>query len=295
MHQLLKRRARASRPGFSLTELLVAFTLVAVLGAMLTRFLLAQSRFTEHQHSLQEARAVSRHAMNVLESELRMVQDSGGLESVSADGRTITALVPYRFGLHCGIVGTANVVSMLPVDSLVAAQAVYAGFAWRSRDGGYHNVFTATLPTTSSNVAQCTGTNAGQAGVRTMSLSGRTGAVLETTPAVTDATIGQPVFFFQRVTWQFKASQRVPGTYGLYRTVQGGTSEELLALFDATARFKYWTANATASISAAPAVALIRGLDVVLAARSSTASRSSGEPATSEVVATIFFRNVRKN
>lgn len=295
MHQLLNRGARAARAGFSLTELLVAFTLVAILGAMLTRFLLAQSRFTEHQHSLQEARMVSRHAMNLLESELRMVQDSGGLEAVSADGRTITALVPYRFGLHCGIVGTANVVSMLPVDSLAAAQAVHAGFAWRSRDGAYNNVFTATLPVTSANASQCTGTNSGQAGVRTMTLSGRTGAVLETTPAVTGATIGQPVYFFQRVTWEFKASQRIPGTFGLYRTVQGGPSEELLALFDSTARFKYWTATATASVAAAPAVGLIRGLDVVLAARSATTPRSSRDPSTSEVVATIFFRNVRKN
>lgn len=273
----------------------MAFTLVAVLGAMLTRFLLAQSRFTEHQHALMEVRTVSRHAMNVLESELRMVQDSAGLESVSADGKSVTALVPFRFGLHCGVIGTANVVSMLPVDSLMAAQAVYAGFAWRSRDGAYNNVFTATAPTTSSNAGQCTGTSGTQAGIRTMSLSGRTGAVLETTPAVAEATIGQPVYFFQRVTWEFKASARVPGTFGLYRTVAGGTSEELLALFDSTARFKYWTSNAVASVSAPPAVPLIRGVDVVLSARSTSTPRSSSEPPTSQVVATIFFRNVRKN
>lgn len=295
MHQLLTPRFRAPRAGFSLVELLVAFTLVAILGVMLTRFLLAQSRFTEHQHSLREARMVSRSAMNILESELRMVQDSGGLESVSQDGRTITALVPFRFGLHCGIIGTANVVSMLPVDSLMAAQAVLAGFAWRSRDGAYHNVFSTTTPAVSSNSGQCTGTGFGQAGIRTMSLSGRTGAVLETTPAVTDATIGQPVFFFQRVTYEFKASQKVPGTYGLYRSVEGGTSEELLALFDAEARFKYWTSGASASVAAPPAVALIRGLDVVLSARSATTARASTAPATSQVVATIFFRNVRKN
>jgi type II secretory pathway pseudopilin PulG len=288
------RAPRRRRPGFSLVELLVAFTLVAILGLMLTRFLLAQSRFTEHQHALREARMVSRHALNILESELRMVQDSGGLEIAAADGKTIRALVPYRFGLFCGTIGTKSVVSMLPVDSLMLAQAVFAGYAWRSQAGAYTNVFT-TAPTTSTSSTQCTGSSSGQAGIRTFSLSGRSGTVMDVSTAATAATIGQPVYFFQRVTYEFKASTRMPGTYGLYRTVEGGTSEELLALFDADARFKYWTANATASVAAPPAIALIRGLDVVLSAQSATATRATGEAATSEVVATIFFRNVRKN
>jgi len=283
------------RRGFSLTELLVAFTLVAILGVMLTRFLLAQSRFTEHQHSLQEARMVSRNALNVLESELRMVQDSGGLESVSVDGRTITARVPYRFGLFCGHVGVKTVASLLPVDSLMAAQAIFAGYAWRSESGSYNYVSTTTTPVTSTNATQCTGTTGTNAGIRTFTLSGRTGSVVDLSPAATGAVVGQPLFLFQRVTYEFRASTRVPGTYGLWRTVEGGTPEELLALFDTGARFKYWTANAVASVAAPPNVALIRGLDVVLAARSSASSRFSGTPATSEIVATIFFRNVRKN
>lgn len=289
------RSARGPRRGFSLVELLVAFTLVAILGAMLTRFLLAQSRFTEHQHALQEARTISRNALNILESELRMVQDSGGLEVASADGRTLRALVPYRFGLYCGTVGTKTVASLLPVDSLMAAQAVFAGYAWRSQSGGYTNVFTTAAPTTSTNAQQCTGNGATQAGITTLTLNGRSGTIVELSPAATAAVIGQPLFLFQRVTYEFKASTRIPGTYGLYRTVDGGSSEELLALFDSGARFKYWTSNATASVAAPPAVALIRGVDVVLAARSSSTPRFTGTPATSEIVATIFFRNVRKN
>ena len=289
------RRARRMRRGFSLVELLVAFTLVAILGVMLTQFLLAQSRFTEHQHALQEARMVSRNALNVLESELRMVQDSGGLEVASADGRTIQALVPYRFGLYCGTVGLKSVASLLPVDSLMAAQAVFAGYAWRSQSGEYNNVFTTTAPVASASTTQCTGNGAAQAGISTLTLNGRAGMVADLSPAATAAVIGQPLFLFQRVAYEFKASARIPGTYGLYRTVEGGTSEELLALFDSTARFKYWTSNATASVAAPPDVALIRGVDVVLAARSSEVRRSTGSPATSEIVATIFFRNVRKN
>lgn len=289
------RRAPGGRRGFSLVELLVAFTLVAILGVMLTRFLLAQSRFTEHQHALREARTVSRNALNVLESELRMVQDSGGLEVASADGKTLRALVPYRFGLYCGTVGTKTVASLLPVDSLMAAQAVFAGYAWRSQSGGYTNVFTTSAPVTSASATQCTGTGATQAGIKTFTLSGRAGTVVDLSPSAPAAVIGQPLYLFQRVTYEFKASARIPGTYGLYRTVEGGASEELLALFDAAARFKYWTTNATASVAAPPAIALIRGVDVVLASRSSSTPRFTGTPATSEIVATIFFRNVRKN
>lgn len=285
---------RAPRRGFSLVELLVAFTLVAILGLMLTRFLLAQSRFTEHQHALREARMVSRNALNILESELRMVQDSGGLEVASADGKTIRALVPYRFGLYCGTIGAKSVLSMLPVDSVMLAQAVFTGYAWRSQAGNYTNVFT-TSPTTSTNSNQCTGNGASQAGIRTLTLSGRSGTVMDVSPAASGAVIGQPVFFFQRVTYEFKASGRVPGTFGLYRTVGSGVAEELLAQFDAGARFKYWTANATASVAAPPAVALIRGLDVVLSSQSATTARAINDEVTSEIVATIFFRNVRKN
>jgi prepilin-type N-terminal cleavage/methylation domain-containing protein len=288
-------QARRRQRGFSLVEILVAMTVLAILGTMLTRFLVAQSRFTEQQNALRGARMVSRQAMNILESELRMVQDSGGIEVASNDGRIITALVPYRFGLHCGVVGSANVVSMLPVDSLMLAQAVFAGFAWRTRDGAYHNVFTTNPPLVSSNGGQCTGTSSGQAGIRTLTLSGRAGSILEVEPAQPAATMGQPLFFFQRITYEFKASQAFPGTYGLYRTVQGGPSEELMAPFDSSARFKYWKAGAAASVAAAPPVAEIRGLDVVLSAQSTYTPAARESPARSRVIATIFFRNVRKN
>lgn len=290
------RAARGEvRAGFSLVEVLVAFTVLAVLGVMLTRFLMAQSRFTEHQNAMRGARLVARQAMNVLESELRMVQDSGGLEEVSADGRRIRALVPYRFGLNCGVVDGSSVVSMLPVDSLSLAQAVYVGYAWRSRSGVYTNVFTTDTPTVSPNATQCTGGGFGQANIRTVTLAGRAGAVLDLKPESEDAPVGQPVFFFQRVTYEFRESDAFPGTLGLYRSVEDGPTEELMAPFDTTARFKYWTAGAAASVAAPPPVALIRGIDVVLAARSSYIPATRGGPARSNVVATIFFRNVRRN
>lgn len=293
MLSVMSKHARRTRHAFTLVEVLVAFTLAGLLGAMITRFIVSQSRFTDQQNALRGARAVSRQAMNVLESELRMVQDSGGIELASADGKTIRGLVPYRFGLICGIWLARTVVSMLPIDSLTLAQARYAGFAWRNNAGAYVTVPSATPPASAASPAQCTGSLSSQAGIRTVSMSGRAGSVLDIEPALPLAPMGSVVFFFQRVTYEFRASQAFVGQFGLYRTIEGGSSEELIAPFDSSARFKYWTRGAAASVAAPPALPLIRGVDVVLSGRSSYAPVGKTAPTKSTVIASIFFRNVR--
>jgi prepilin-type N-terminal cleavage/methylation domain-containing protein len=286
------------RRGFSLTELLVAMTIFAILGALLTRALLTQGRFADQQNAARLSRMVARQGMNILESEMRMVQDSGGIEVAAADGKSIRVLVPYRFGLNCGVAGGKTVVSMLPVDSLSLAQARYAGFAWRNQLSRYQTVTPAApagadAPAASASATQCTGSGAGQSQIATLTLNGRSGAVLDVSPAQATAPKGQPVFFFQRVTYTFAASTLFPGKVGLYRAVQGGTSEEIMAPFDTLARFKYWTQNAAASVASPPALALIRGVDVVFSAQSSYTPMGKTTPTRSTVVASIFFRNVR--
>ena len=293
MHQVLSLRRFRCRLAFTLVEVIVAFTIAALLGLMITRFLVSQSRFTDQQNALRGARAVSRLAMNILESELRMVQDSGGIDLASANGKTIRVFVPYRLGINCGVTGGSMTVSMLALDSLSVAQAKHAGFAWRDHGGVYHVVSSSSVPAVAADPTQCTGSGAGQAGIRTPAFSGRAGSILDIQPAQPAAPVGQAVFFFQRVTYEFKASQAFPGQYGLYRSLDGGGSEELIAPFDSTARFKYWTRGASASVAAPPDVRLIRGVDVVLAARSGYAPVGKLEPTKSTVIATIFFRNVR--
>jgi hypothetical protein len=287
------------RRAFTLVEILVAFTVLGIMGAMFVRIILSQSRFTDQQNAMRGARSVSRLALNILESELRMVQDSGGIDFASADGRTIRAIVPFRFGLYCGVSSGGTVVSMLPIDSLTLAQAVYAGWALRSHTGTYTTILPADplgadAPVLSVDPAQCTGASAGQAQVRTLSVNGRAGQVLDIRPA-RSGTIAQPVFFFQRITYAFQASATFPGQWGLYRMVQGGSTEELMAPFDSSARFKYWTRGAAASVAAAPALPLIRGIDVVFAARSRYTPIGRSSPSRSTVIASIFFRNVRSN
>ena len=289
---------RPRRRGFSLVELMVSLTILGVLGAIFTRIIVSQGRFTDQQNAIRGARTISRQAMNILSSEIRMVQDSGGIDSASTDGKTVRLLVPYRFGINCGVYSGKNVVSMLPVDSLTLAQAIYAGYAWRSPQGAYTVVVPgdptgSNRPVTSTDASQCTGSGSGEARVRTLSMNGRNGQVLDITPTAPSALQGQIIFFYQRITYRFAASTAFPGKIGLWREVQGGSNDELMAPFDTTARFKYWTTGATASVSAPPALALIRGLDVVLAAQSRYTAAGKTAPSRSTVVASLFFRNVR--
>jgi hypothetical protein len=186
---------------------------------------------------------------------------------------------------------------------------VYAGYAWRNPQGYYTVVVPtaptgADLPVSSANASQCTGSGSGQARVNTLSLKNssgvvRSGQVLDITPTAPAALQGQVVFFYQRVIYKFAASTAFPGRIGLWRVVQGGSTDELMAPFDTSARFKYWKAPdagqpwPTASVAAPPAVALIRGLDVVLAAQSRYTPAGKTAPIKSTVVASLFFRNVR--
>ena len=151
----------------------------------------------------------------------------------------------------------------------------------------------ADLPVAAADASKCTGSSTDEARVRTLSINGRSGQVLDITPTAPSALQGQIVFFYQRITYRFAASTAFPGRIGLWRSVQGGSTDELMAPFDTTARFKYWTTGATASVSAPPALPLIRGLDVVLAAQSRYTAAGKTSPSKSTVVASIFFRNVR--
>jgi prepilin-type N-terminal cleavage/methylation domain-containing protein len=299
VHFMLIPNAR--RAGFSLAELIVAMVLLGILGAAFTRIMVTQGRFSDQQNALRSARTVSRQGMNILLSEARMVQDSNGVDSASADGKTIRFFVPYRFGINCGVSGTKNVVSMLPVDSATVAQAVYAGWAYRNNNGRYNRPSVAAplgadAPTTAASPAQCTGSGAGQAQIKTLTLNGRAGSVLDITPmtATTAAPMGEPVYFYQKVTYSFLPSTAFPGSNGLYRSVMGGSTEELAAPFDTSARFKYWTSGAAASVSAPPAnLDLITGVDVVFVARSIYTPMGKTAPSKTTVVTSIFFKNVR--
>jgi prepilin-type N-terminal cleavage/methylation domain-containing protein len=290
---------RIRRSGFTLNEVVISLVILGIIGTAFTRTITYQTRYLAHETSLRTARSVARSGSNILVSDLRTVQDSGGVDSVTSDGKLIRILVPYRFGLICATVGTTTTVSMLPTDSATIALSVYKGFAWRGATGRYTYLFpsnptTTDLPVTAVTPALCTGSAAGQAQIRTVSANGRTGQTLDLkTTAATGATSGSPVFMFQKITYSFRTSGVYPSALGLWRNVEGGVNEELVAPFDTSARFRFYQPGDDTSRVAPPTLANIRGLDLVLNALSPVRSSNKAGYPMEKVVTSVFFKNVR--
>lgn len=289
------------RRGFTLIEVTIALVILGIIGVAATRLLMMQSRFYDKMSNQRNARSIARSSMAIMLSDLRMVQDSLGVDSASADGKTLRILVPYRFGLVCSAGLLSTTVSMLPADSATIAQSVYNGFAWRDTTTGlYHYVTGSSSPASASSPATCTGNSGGQAQIRTVSMNGRSGAAFDiSTIGSTGAPVGTPIFFWSKITYSFKASSmpQYAGYLGLYRkTVSGSTTvdEELLAPFDTTARFRYYTVGDDTSRTVVPAAANIRGVDLVLNSLSpKITSEKNATHSPSYMETSVFFKNTR--
>jgi prepilin-type N-terminal cleavage/methylation domain-containing protein len=274
MHAVMLRSRRA---GFTLVEVLIALTLTAVLGAAVTGAFVSQSRFFDRQEKVGAARNVSRSAINIIMSELRMVERSGGV--TAATNSAITLRVPYAMGLYCNLnVGTMRI-SRLPADSAQLASAVYSGYAFRTSASTYTYV-PGTLPPTPGTAGSCTASGVTE-------LAG--GGVMNV-PLGTPLTVATPVFLYQLVTYEFKASTMVPGRIGLYRRVVGA-EEELLAPFDTTAMFRFYESDAAVPQTAVPGtLSNITGIELVLDGLS---ERPNGDGTFQrvELSTSVFFRN----
>jgi prepilin-type N-terminal cleavage/methylation domain-containing protein len=292
-----------ARRGMTLAEVMIALVLIGIVGAMFTKMLVAQGRFYNAQYAQRSARSVSRAPMNVLLSELRMVQDSGGVADAQADGKRVRLKVPYRFGVVCGTPGAATVASMLPVDSAVSA--TYAGWAWRAVDGSYTEVV-ASDPfgaeslrdvTGQAGAAPCAAAHIHRPVVKTK--GGVTeGRVLELRPASGAALPISPVYLWQYVAYEFKASTAYPGWIGLYRIEADGTAAakelEVMAPFDTSARFRFFVPGQdTSQVDVPETLASIRGLDLVLNGAAGMTVPSGSAPAVSRLTTAVFFKNVR--
>jgi prepilin-type N-terminal cleavage/methylation domain-containing protein len=291
---------KSPRSGFTLNEVLIALTILGIIGAAATKLLASQSRFYDQQTNIRNARSIARSSVNVMLSDLRMVQDSGGVDSVSDDGRTMRVLVPYRFGLVCGTTGTTTTVMMLPIDSAVAGMSVYNGFAFRNPNTGRYtyiapaNPTAADKPVSAAVPALCTGNGGGQARLVSVAMNARTSATLDLPYSVASGAVAtSPVFFYQKITYSFKTSGTYPNYYGLYRNVQGGVNEELLAPFQTDARFRYYVRGSDTSRVTVPVKDSIRGVDLVLNAVSPRAVSNGLNASPSSMVMSIFFKNIR--
>jgi prepilin-type N-terminal cleavage/methylation domain-containing protein len=290
---------KRARRGFTLNEMLISLVLLSIIGATFTRILRYQTRYFAHETTLRTARTVARTATNLLLSDLRVVQDSGGVDSVASDGKLIRVLVPYRFGLVCATNGSTTTVSLLPSDSATMAMSVYKGFAFRNATGRYTYVFptdptnSSQLPIASSTPASCTGNGNGQAQISSVSVTGRTGDIIDLRGVASGAPAVAPVFLFEKVSYSFKTSAVYPPQLGLWRNVENGRDEELVAPFDTASRFRFYKPGDDTSRVSPPDKAEIRGIDIVLSALSQKAATSATSTNSVRVVTSVFFKNVR--
>ena len=288
---------RSLRRGFSLAEILIAMVLIGVIGGVFTRVMVVQSRYYDQQNQKRNARAVSRSAMNVILSDLRMVQDSLGVDSLSTDGKLIRVRVPYWFGLICSSTAAGMTVSMLPIDSSVTAMAQYNGYAWRNPANGlYTYVPTATAPVAGV-AATCTGNLLGQARIATVTVNGRSGSVLTVVPGDAAAAATNAVFFWQRITYSFAASTFFPNRFALWRQVGNQRPEEIMGPFDGGSRFRIYRRGDDTSVTAVALsdTATVRGVDIVLTGVAQKMTSGASSYQQSKMVSSVFFKNLRNN
>lgn len=269
-----------TRAGFTLAEIMVALTLTGVIGAAVTGVFISQSEFYDRQEKTGFARGVSRGAVNMMMSELRMVEKGAGV--VAATNKLLTVRAPYAWGLVCSS-GGSIIMSRLPGDSVMQAEAGFSGYAYRNSVGGYTYIEGGSLPSAENN-SVCTG-----AGV-TILTGGRV-RKLTPGPGIT-LPIATPVFMYQIVSYEFKASTSVPGRVALWRRVHArNLEEELVAPFDTTAKFRFYVNDGpTAEITVPSPLSNITGIELTLDGLSERPERD-GTFQSVPLTTSVFFKN----
>jgi prepilin-type N-terminal cleavage/methylation domain-containing protein len=283
--------AGRGRRGFTLIELLVGMVIFAIVGALFTQLMTTQGRFFDKQNMGNAARNVSRASLNRVVSDLRMIEANGGMVAASSAG--ITARVPFALAVVCGTntsgPGNTTAISILPVDSVIYNAPGFYGYAWRSATtGGYTYVENGAIQYKNTGQDLCA-----QVGITTLT-NGRTARL---SPIVTGSSLGTPIFLYRIVRYEFKASTAVPGKVGLYRTTLfpdgSQTSEELVAPFASTAKFRFFVVgnNTTAQDNPPAVLSDLRGLELHLDGLSETAVPGSTSGESAPFTTAVFFKN----
>jgi len=279
-----RRSAVRPRVGMGIPELIVGLVVMGIIGIAAVKTFLTQTRLADMQHKRRLARSVSRTPINPLMSELRMVENAGGVAAASAasGASSITVRVPIAMGLVCGQVGAATVLSMTPTDSTVLAGTALSGYAYRETNGTY------TYTEGAVTVTSAGGATCAAAGITT--LPG--GRVVTVTPFGGAVTVGRPAFLYQRVMYSFAPSAMLPGRVGLWRTLEAsGTTEEVAAPFDATSSFRFYrNANDTSDV-AVPPLSQITGVELVLIGASEKPRFGKSVPEVAPLRTAAFFVN----
>lgn len=281
------QRMLRPRPGFTLVEAVIAMVLTAIVGSAVVGVFVTQTRFYDRQEKASFARSASRGSLNLMMSEMRMVERTGAIpDTAPVSASRIRLRVPYRIGIACNAGGAGGLVALfMPVDAAIAGETAHSGHAWRNAAGAYTYVANST-PTAGSAANATTCASAGisttaVAGSQVMVLSGSTGVV------------GQPVFMYREITYRFAASTQFPGRIGLWRTVHGSgkPTEEIAGPFAASSGFQFFTGSNATLITGIPTnMADVRGVRFNLNA-SSVRPDPDGTYPVLPLSTSVFFRN----
>lgn len=291
------------RRGFTLVEILTALALLGILSLGFIKIITSQARFTERQMGLRNARTVSRNALNIMLTDLRMVQDFNGLLAASPD--SVTARVPLAFGLLCSTSSGATM-SLVPVDSAMIGLGQYAGWAYRDSSTGIFSYSDAANPSNAAALALkssltsavCEDSVVGP-GILPVTAGSRTTRLVTVNESPTGTPKpGWPVFTYQIVTYKFASSSAYPGRRGLFRLVKTAPTtsaivDEIVAPFDTAAKFRFYVLNADQAQDAVPAdLNTVRGLEMNLAGSSPRITQDQ-KLAFQALVTGVFFKNRR--
>jgi prepilin-type N-terminal cleavage/methylation domain-containing protein len=278
-----------NRAGFTLAEVLIALVLTTIIGAAITSVFVTQAGFYDRQEKLNSARGVSRGAMNVLMSEMRMIEQVQGVDSATAT--RIVLRVPYAMGVTCGLTLGSLAVRYAPTDTTFLNANVYSGYAWRDTLGVYqYRDMPAQAPNLNSGGATCDGVNVA---------SIPSGGTLRVSADLVDTALGSvspglPVFLYMKVAYEFRNSAEFPGRTALWRrTLRNGVDEELVAPFGPNARFRFYTDDSTDAQDNPPAQAQLNrltGIEIVMDGQSER-PELDGSRASVPLRTAIFFKN----
>jgi hypothetical protein len=264
----------------------------------LTKVITSQIRFTDSQRTSKDARDVSRMSLNLLLSDVRMVDADSGIVMATSDSFTVVA--PYASGIVCGTTsdGTGTVIALLPYDSAGFAEGGYSGYAYvdttttgTAFQQVYQYNFSGTSPATLDSATAATSAPCVTATDRVAIFSSSAVVVRPVAPVYARY---QAAMLVRRITYAFAPSTSVHGSRGLFRTVLNGTrgTEEIAAPFDTTARFMYYLNTGVKSSAATGAqLNLIRGIELQLDGISDYTVAGATSPQTAPFTTAIFFKN----
>lgn len=276
------------RSGISLVEVLVALVLTAVIGAALTGAFASQLQFFDAQERAGFARGVSRGAMNIIMSELRMLEQGGGL--AAATNRRVTIRAPYAMGIVCHSLAGVVTISRLPSDSVTFHNAAPTGWAFRNAStGSYTYVEGAPSIVPNSGAALCAA-----ASIAVITEGTGNGGAMQITGSAVNPAVGTPILLYQQITYEFKSSISFPGRLALFRSIDAPGSEldeEIVAPFDTTAKFRFFVSDAAEAQTAVPAALnTVTGIELTLDGLSERPDRY-GNPQSLPLTTSVYFKN----